>query len=308
MSLIGLDLKKMGISAGQVYKHFKEEQVPDEIRAENAFLYAQEFHKDQIAYQARLAWLAAWAYRRSVAAPVTGPYLMAYVDSLNRKLADTEAGELLEPEKRVAQLVEEYKKTDRYSQLERQILLIMMGGDYQRLGYHSWAIQCLKAALQSIRNDSLWSKADHALPQRREKTATALTAKQFLELRQSLAAHCQLRLTANTLERQFLQIAAKQIRRGLASNAYEKRAWPAMVYLVGEFERRLGNLPRAARWFQTANEMPLPTSEQGVEIWAQEQLKQIPNPKAVYPQQRDDAVLLLKLKQEFPSAATAPKR
>lgn len=292
-----------------------EHQVPDDLRCENALLFAHEFYlEENPLVVANLAWLTAWSMRREVCGPINHAVLVKGVQRIHAHLG---RGYQLHvpPNERVNQLGEMYRDQTTYSLFDRQVMLLLMAGDYQRLGYRQWALDCLKACLEATESDELWRAAEESTSPAERNARANLTPQQQALVRPALARVVRYRISAANREATYLKDAARFLRRALEQQRdIPPVDVPTYVYLVGEFERRAGNLPRAYAWLEAASALRPPQEARGAEIWAQDQLavtrtslsytgsQQVPaNPKA-----DADVPLLQGLRQRLAQAGVIP--
>lgn len=305
LGLLHLDVSKLNLTRENAYKVFIdplalnntsaiggdmiiETQVPEFLRTKNALLFAEKFYPEDYVLIARYSWLTAWAYRRIVCEQMTESSMLGSVKnilaSLQKKFPVAPT-----PENRVNEMVVMYKDNTLYPLLDRQVMLIMMSGDYLRLGFRSWANDCLKSVLETVKSDSSW--ADLIGVVGKENVAFQ---------RSALSKNTERRLYAIKMEGEFLKNAAENLRKALIMQLKGKAFFsideiPSNVYLVGEFERRLQNYGRAYAWLSAAVEMRLPEQKAGIEIWAGEQMTSIESStgtKPVNPMAKmDDGIL-----------------
>jgi hypothetical protein len=281
LKLLHLDIKKLNLNRENAYKVFidpsvinsadggvslvEEGQVPEFLRSVNALKYSEKFRASKYPLLAKYSWATAWAYRRIVTQPMTDSTLLQPV---NRIMANLKRKFPLSPtpEKRVNEMVVMYKDHTLYPLLDRQVMLIIMSGDYIRLGFRRWARDCLKSVLDTARSDSAWQEL--IVVSGREKVSLQ---------RALLDENAAKRLYAIDMEVKYLTKAAEYLRRSLilqikGKKLYSPEEIPANVYLVGEFERRLENYGRSYAWLDAASKMQLPKARTGAEIWAAEQI------------------------------------
>ncbi|MFH0911149.1 MAG: hypothetical protein V1918_06580 [Planctomycetota bacterium] len=243
-----------------------EESVPEVLRCTNALAFAERFEGENVAFLARLSWLTAWAYRREVAGPLSGGDIANSLRRLQSFLNKTFPLGYFAPEKRVEALVAAYPDDKTHSMLERQLMLLIMAGDYQRLGYTQWAADCLNACLRNAQDASLWR------PDSNNPSGTALQ-------RKTLIQEANARLEASGRERYFLLKAADLLQAALEENLqrngnlYAPTETPAMIYLVGEFRRRGGEFGRAYTWLEGAMKLQSLQEQGGAEIFAAGQIE-----------------------------------
>jgi hypothetical protein len=243
-----------------------ETLVPDTLRCENALIFARAHLSKRLT--ARMAWLTAWAYRREVAAPIPETLLIGSVQRVNQHLEDS-LPLMAPPKERVNRLVELYGERSKHPLEDRQVMLLMMAGDYQRLGQSAWARSCLEAVRDAARSDALWSEAGKA----QEEPSRTWDPAKLASLRQSLEAQALIRMEAARREKRYLLEAAKYLRQALRRESFAPRRLPNHVYLVGEFERRAEHLERAFYWLAAAEAMPKHPEATGLaEVFAGDQL------------------------------------
>jgi predicted RNA-binding Zn-ribbon protein involved in translation (DUF1610 family) len=243
-----------------------EGSVPETIRCENALLFAEKFYPADKFLLARLSWLAAWAYRREVASPMNESMLIRPMKRIGRVLAN-EFPVSPSPEERVNFLVKIYKDKQKYPFVQRQVMLIMMGGDYQRLGFTKWAMDCFNACKAACDSQAL----------RIEEEAAGVNKKDMAAWREDMKKSLAIRIESALTELKYLQKASYYIKAGLksfssASKTIDINQIPAHVYLAGEFDRRCRNFAPAIVWLGAAEDMRLPAKQSGIEIWAEKQL------------------------------------
>jgi hypothetical protein len=262
--IFGLDIP---IAEEDLISLFDQEDLPDILRCENALAYYLRFRKEDPLALARITWTTAWAHRRSVSGPVEAGALLPHVQptlaAVNRHLspeADTA--------RRINAMLGLYESPGRLDAVDRQILLIFLAGDYDRLGQPRWARQCLEkidAEARSVPPDAAHDPWIATVPTDAEDPL--LRARRKREALIDLA-----RTYARNLarERELLARAAGRLREVLRADGIPPVAIPAHVYLVGEFERRAENFTRARTWFDYAAALRSPRP--GAAIWAEDQI------------------------------------
>ncbi len=285
LRLLHLDIKKLNITEHNAYKIFIdptvtgsqqksgreliiESEVPEFIRTVNALKFAEKFYPTNFPILARDSWYAAWAYRKIVVQPMTNSELM---DSVNRIMDILEKKFPIppDPEARVNELVVLYKDSTLYPLIDRQVMLILMSGDYLRLGFRSWAKDCLSSVVNTVKNDSAWAKLKAKIGDKKVKMQRAILRKNAKE-----------RMFAIDKEGVYLKKSAEYLRKALIVHIKTKKVFkideiPANVYLIGEFEKRLEHYGRAYFWLKAASKMQLPNKKSGAEIWAMGELDSI---------------------------------
>ncbi len=250
-----------------------ETAMPDDLRCRNALLFAQEYFADRNPLIcARMAWLTAWAYRREVSGPIPDTLLIRAVRRINRRLE--EALPLgAPPEKRVNELVKLYGEGNRHALVDRQVMLLMMAGDYQRLGFRQWSHDCLVSVRDAARSDALWDEAAKSGSVTETTAREGMSGRELARQRAALAEQAELRTSAARAEIGYLVDAAAHLRHALANEQVPTKHLRRYVYLAGEFDRRTGNFARAYAWLsvaaRTLDRGPAPEAE----VFAPEQVE-----------------------------------
>lgn len=266
---------RMKANPRMIAAHFsQQENLPDIIRCEHALAYYSHINASP-AVRARLAWLCAWAYRRAVNDTIEGPYLMNSVLEVVKAMSSDANSRNDDIQDRINRLADLYDATDpdgkpKFLFIERQIIRLMLAGEYDRLGITNWAESCLKAVAtasserktyQSVQDDP-WTQGIRGEPADRIRIAA--------QQRKAIFEHAQARRAMLAKEAKYLGLAAKLIREGLAADQYppEKRAF--FIYLVGEFERRRENFGAAKMWLGASSSL---LTEAGEGDYARKQLQ-----------------------------------
>ncbi|GEM_PF-3343295 len=287
-----------------------EELVPDTIRSANALAFAERFYPESYAVRARLTWLTAWSHRRVVAAPIPADFLMRALRRIQTHL-DEASAYAPAPKDRVNELASMFQDSERFGLVDRQVIRLMMAGDYERLGYLDWAAASLQRCRNSARNDQGWEEAI------REGTDAGANPPEqaVMQQRNEIIRLASQRLESNREEARLLGEAAELLRKALrqeleTGEVYPPKHIPAMVYLVGEFERRAGRPGRAYAWLDAASELHPPGDHIGVEIFALDQISALrtalgDDPIPPNPQMGDDGPMLQALAARLREASTS---
>ncbi len=259
---------KVPIGEEDLVSLFRQEDLPDILRCENALAYYKRFgDEDDPLRMAKVTWTTAWAHRRLLSGPIEAAALLPHVQptqkKVNRRLppnADTAI--------RADHLGRLYESSTRLDPVERLIVLLFLAGDYARLGAPDWASQCLekiKAEAGAIPPDAKHDPWISTVDTKTEDPVLAARMKRqaFLNLASTFNLNLQ-------REQELLQEAAELVRESLRRKRIALEEVPAMIYLVGEFERRCGQFTRARTWYDYASILRSP--RRGAEIWAGHQI------------------------------------
>jgi len=267
-----------------------EGSIPETIRCENALLFAEKFYPENHLLLSRLSWLTAWAYRREVASPLKESMLMRPMSRIGQVLS-SEFPVTPSPEDRVNFLVKIYKDKTKYPFVQRQVMLMLMGGDYQRLGFTKWAKDCFNACLAACSSQSL----------AQEEEASGVKKIDMDAWREDIRKSISLRMNAAGMEAEYLKRASAYLKAALNSMSVGRETIapnqiPGYVYLAGEFDRRCGDFASASIWLDAARNMRLPANDSGLEIWAEKQFEAMQasggNISGSYPEKVKDLTLL----------------
>ncbi len=139
-----------GKKAVPVASLFTQESLPDTIRCEHALAFylqlpAAGLEQQKLALQvrARLTWECAWAYRRELTGPITGPHIMSSMMKILRAGENVNSGEadLQDRINLLARLFNQKKSNGapHFNYMDRQVIRLVLAGYYDRLGCTRWA-------------------------------------------------------------------------------------------------------------------------------------------------------------------------
>ncbi len=306
--LFALQIK---VPAADLPKYFSApEDLPDILRCEHAFMYYAKIKADPT-MQGKIAWQTAWAYRRAINGPVHGPYVM---DALRKILdaVDKERGAEADLEERVNLLAGFYEQRERFGTFERQLVRLLLGGYYDRLGLTAWARTCFEQVEKAAKKE--WPADED--PWVKELTGSAAQRTEEAKLRREvLAFGASMRLEYLHKEQKCLELSSAYLRNALNDGLYPAGQMPSYIYLIGEFERRREMFARAKLWLEAAAQLQRPGAFQ-IEHLASQQLETMndyltrrggANPEpANDPAVPADARLLAKLIPQVRAALAAP--
>ncbi|MBN2845759.1 MAG: hypothetical protein JXQ25_07230, partial [Deltaproteobacteria bacterium] len=93
-ALSGIVGSKYSVSDNMVQDFFNhQENLPDTMRCSHALAYYTQI-KAASSVRARLAWLTAWAYRRGINSPISGPYLMDSIRAVLKNISSDKSTEV----------------------------------------------------------------------------------------------------------------------------------------------------------------------------------------------------------------------
>ncbi len=304
--LFGIDLEKAKIKKSDLPSFFSQETLPDIVRCEHAFAYYSR-RNAPLSLQAKLAWLCAWSYRRAACEPVAGSYLMESIQRITQAL---DRDNLVDPdvEKKINILASYYDQKTRFDYQARQLIRIILSGNYNRMGYTSWATVCLEQVYKSTTREwageaDPWLECTDPKSQNRQEEADR--------------RKCSVRLSASTRleqikrEQAYLKLSGGLMRSVLQSPDCPSDKAVTYLYLIGEFARRQESFVEARLWLEAADKT-VPLGYGGIEQCAAGQLeamndyiaRQGKTQMVGYEQQPEDAKLL---DEVFQRLKPAPK-
>ncbi len=238
----------------------KQSDIPDTLRTMNAYSYykLRMDHKDpevNAAGVARVAWMTAWSFRRTVCEPVQSGPLLFYVRKINHSLkaagiADDDV------EGSIKLLTQLFQDTEKFDDIGRQVLRIIQAGYYNRFGLNSWAhmvlLQANTAAMKKYQEPAMdpWFSSKSL-----EKIPPEQRIKTLSEMRFALSHETKRRDESLRNELDFLGFSVLLIEDGLRKGQYEDKDIPAFTYIIGEFERRREMYSRSLMWLDATRQM-----------------------------------------------------
>lgn len=272
-ALFGLNVKISPEELIDLYKN--QADIPDTIRCMNAYAYyLKRFEgkdkKVDASALARVAWLTAWSHRRAASAPIDRGCLM---ESVKKVLAKTNKKTLKDEdlEDSVRLMTEMYKDEQKFDLLDRQIIRIIQAGYYNRLGLNYWASGVLNQVKQEATKKYASQAEDPWLTSKfAKKLPMASRIEQINKVKNTLAEIAITRMNNINNEMRFLSYASDLIVKGLNDRLYTPENAVSMMYLVGEFERRLEHHSRSLMWLDATKQ--LLGEEVKIEHYAPQQL------------------------------------
>lgn len=250
--MVSTDVK---VDPGALKRHFsRQENLPDIVRCEHALAYYTHI-KSSAAVRARLAWLTAWAYRRAICDTIEGPFLMQSVLQVVKAM-DAGRSDEKDIQARINRLADLYEAKEasgapRFSILEQQLVRILLGGEYDRLGMTAWSRSSLEEAARVSGTPPQGSSADDPwlrnLPGKPEEKMMIAS-----QQRKAVFETTQVRLAMLKKEIKYLGLASSLIQEALREGQYPPERRTFFIYLVGEFERRQENYGKAKLWLDAA--------------------------------------------------------
>lgn len=233
----------------------RQSEIPDVVRTEHLRILLLGLPVDN-RERAEAAWEAAFAIRRELASPPKGRRLsgrIAAVRAAMERIKPRESG--INGEIEILNRLTGTIRSERERlplAADRIVVGLLLAGRENRLGLSQDAEARLDGLLQQSREryarpeqDPLWRTIPARLP--REERMHELE-----NFRGEIEREVVLRLELIRLERTNLTAAADLVRDALMENEFAGQANQALFhgYLIGEFLRRLDNLPLASEWFR----------------------------------------------------------
>lgn len=248
--LIAFFIQQFGINISKLGHRVGQEDVPSHIK------YAQML---SILDKLDLPWKAkadfhlnyAWIERHRLCAAIVHPGLSTTISSINKKLATyakhrKEKNISAHPNKLLDFIYDQQKNSP--DELYSFLLLIYEAEQLNRLGYTPKATEALKKAILM------------------EQPAPYKNIAQF-------------KYQVHQNEIHHLRESVVCIKNAIKEEQYDQNELPSTIYLLGELQRRIGLIPEAIAWLDTASQL----QDKNIAQWAKEQRLSLPKKHGLVP-------------------------